>query len=121
MRKPVILAGEAHYGNKGFTYDSTTQEQYLELLRGAGNISRLSDEQFELAKVYAHCYFIRRQIPMDVVQDKNSKWWNLQPNKLGSIAPGNDPFIDFICDRIVDGQDFIMDDHLTEISERLDF
>ena len=31
LGKPVILAGEAHYGGKGFTYDGLSQNSYKEL------------------------------------------------------------------------------------------
>jgi hypothetical protein len=106
---PVILAGDAHYGKKGFTLDPQSRDAYRDLLRQAAGISKLSDFQVELAKKYAYCYFILRQIPVAVVSDPNSKWWSFQFDKIQTLLPGNDLAIDFICDRIIDGKDFIMD------------
>jgi len=110
--KPVILAGDAHYGKKGFTYDANSREHYLELLSQAAQLPRLSESQVMLVKKYAHCYFIQRQIPVSVVKDPKSKWWNFQFDKKELLLEGQDPVIDFICEKIIDGTDFIMDEKL---------
>jgi len=108
--KPVILAGEAHYGGKGFTYDADSKKHYRELLVQAAHLSRLNAEQIELVKRYAYCYFIQRQIPVSVVAAPNSRWWSFQYDKKELLLEGRDPFIDFICEKIMDGKDFIMSD-----------
>lgn len=115
--KPVILAGEAHYGCKGFTHDGLTQESYKQLLRQAGLLNKLDDEQLALAQRYAYCYFIQRQIPMPVVKNPNSSWWEFQFGKRDLLLPGNDPFMDFICDKIISGEDFVMDEKLVQLAE----
>jgi hypothetical protein len=115
--KPVILAGEAHYGGKGFTYDGLTKEAYKQLLQKAGSLPKINAEQQLLARKYAYCYFIERQIPFPVVYDPNSSWWRFQPNKAYLLLPGKDPFTDFICDRILDGNDFIMSGKLAKLAE----
>jgi hypothetical protein len=114
--KPVILAGEAHYGRKGFTYDTDSQACYRELLNQAPSLPSLSEEQMELARRYAYCYFIQRQIPLSVVKDSQSKWWSFQLDKKDLLLEGRDPVIDFVCDRIMDGKDFIMDEHLVSLT-----
>lgn len=119
LGKPVILAGEAHYGGKGFTYDGLTPDAYKQLLREAGSLKPLSEEQRLLARRYAYCYFIQRQIPLSVVRDPKSAWWGFQHDKRHLLLPGRDPFVDFICERILDGDDFIMDEGLVALSERL--
>jgi hypothetical protein len=115
--RPVILAGDAHYGRKGFTHDAATAQEYCALLRRAASLGSLSAEQLRLARKYAYCYFIRRQIPLSVVQDPRSRWWRFQASKRELLLPGNDAFIDFICERIIDGEDFVMDDRLVERAE----
>jgi len=116
--KPVILGGEAHYGGKGFTRDGLTPESYRALLRCAPTLGPLTDDQRSLVRRYAYAHFIRRQVPLEIVRDPHSKWWSLQHQRRELLLPGNDPFLDFICDRLVDGRDFTMGESLVAISER---
>jgi len=115
--KPVILGGEAHYGGKGFTHDGTSPEAYTQLLRKAVSLGPLDEEQQRLARNYAYCYFIQRQIPLRVVEDPTTEWWKFQFDKSHLLLAGEDPFVDFICDRIVDGRDFVMDNELVRLAE----
>jgi len=115
--KPVILAGEAHYGGKGFTEDALDIESYRKLLAQAGCLGRLSPEQTALARRYAYSLFIQRQVPLPVVHDPRSLWWHLQHEKRDTLLPGADPFVDFICERLIDGEDFIMGKKLAELAE----
>lgn len=112
--KPVILAGEAHYGAKGFTYDSNSIDEYKNHLKRANSIGRLSEIQKAWARQYAYLYFIQRQIPLNVVKDPHSKWWRFQFNKRQLLVQGRDPAIDFICDKLTSKQEFIMDSNLLE-------
>lgn len=116
--KPVILAGEAHYGRKGFTYDANSKEHYRELLSQVIHIPSLSEDQIALAKKYAYCSFVQRQIPIAVVKDPKSKWWNFQFDKKELLLEGRDPVIDFICEKTFDRTDFIMDEHLLALTEK---
>ncbi|MNJ96126.1 Capsule polysaccharide biosynthesis protein [compost metagenome] len=115
--RPIILAGEAHYGNKGFTYDSVSQEHYRALLKQAHDLPRLDVRQQELVRKYAYCYFIQRQIPISVVKDPKSKWWSFQFDKKDLLLEGRDPVIDFVCEKILDGTDFIMDEQLLRLAD----
>ena len=114
LGKPVICAGEAHYGGKGFTYDGLTVQSYRQFLRQAPQLGLLSDEQKTRALKYAVVYFLRRQIPLSVVDDPATSWWKFRVEERHRLIPGKDAFIDFICDRISDGEDFIMDDRLVD-------
>jgi hypothetical protein len=118
LGKPVILAGEAHYGGKGFTYDGLTPDSYRQLLHRAGTLKPLSKKQHEQARRYAYCYFIQRQVPIAIVRDPRSSWWSFQYDKIKLLLPGEDPFLDFICEKILDGKDFIMDEGLVEMLEQ---
>jgi hypothetical protein len=118
LGKPVILAGEAHYGGKGFTYDGLTLSSYKQLLRTAGELNSLHDDQRSLVRKYAYCYFIQRQIPLPVVKDPESTWWSFQFKKRDLLLSGRDPFMGFICERIMDGKDFIMNEDLVELAEK---
>ncbi|MGS1118005.1 hypothetical protein [Castellaniella sp. UC4442_H9] len=112
--KPVILAGDAHYGKRGFTLDAESKDAYKKLLRSVAYTGTLTKSQIELAQKYAYCYFILRQIPVSVVTDPSSKWWRFQFDKRKRLLPGADPMIDFLCERILDGTDFIMSQELED-------
>lgn len=118
LGKPVICAGEAHYGGKGFTHDGLTPEAYRELLQKAPTVGKLNIDTISLARRYAYTYFIRRQIPMAVVNDLSTRWWKFQFDKRKNLLQGNDHFVDFICARITNGQDFIMNDSLVNEIEQ---
>jgi hypothetical protein len=117
MGKPVICAGEAHYGCKGFTHDGLDVDTYRRLLAEAPRLEPLSDAQCALARRYAFTYFMRRQIPISVVDDPATTWWRFRLDRRRSLLPGKDPFIDLICNRLLDGEDFILDDALLATAE----
>lgn len=110
--KPVILAGEAHYGKKGFSLDTDSRDAYRNLLLQTAEIGALSKSQVDLARQYAYCYFILRQIYISAVSSPDSKWWSFQFDKRASLLAGKDPTVDFLCERIMDGKDFIMSPQL---------
>lgn len=112
LGKPVILAGDTHFGNKGFTCDALTKEEYEALLRQAARLPKLSPEQHALARQYAYSYFIQRQIPLRVLKDGYSGRGPLDYRKLDLLLPGNDKALDMICERILEGGDFIMDEDM---------
>ena len=118
LGKPVILAGEAHYGQKGFTYDGLSPSVYRRLLDRAASFGPLGPEQCQLARKYAYTYFVARQIPFPVVYSDSSTWWEYQPTSAHRLEPGRDPFVDFICGEMLEGGDFIMPDALIELAEK---
>lgn len=116
--KPVILAGEAHYGGLGFTHEGQTPQGYRDLLRRAASLEPLTRDQRSDVRKYAYSHFVQRQVPLEIVHDPKADWWALQHEKRDLLIPGNDPFIEFICDRLVDGRDFNMDESLVAQSGR---
>jgi hypothetical protein len=117
--KPVILAGDAHYGGKGFTYEGLIPKAYINLLHQAASFSRLSGEQVALARRYAYSYFIQREVPLSVLDQShvNSKLWKFQYEKRHLLLPGKDPFMDFVCRHILNGKDFVMDENLVVLAK----
>lgn len=61
---PVITAGTGRYDRHGFTIDSASQKEYLELLSNIHTIPPLSNEQIELAQKFAFGTFLLR--PFDL-------------------------------------------------------
>ncbi|MFW5713962.1 MAG: hypothetical protein ACOCYU_04755, partial [Brevefilum sp.] len=73
---PVIVAGQTHYRNRGFTYDPDTWENYfdtLEVLLGDLEAGRLSQEQIELAWRYTYLFFFEfpKPFPWHLLDLKN--------------------------------------------------
>jgi len=57
---PVVVAGETHYRNCGFTYDPDTWDVYFDLLKSLLDdleAARLSQKQIELSWRYAYLFF----------------------------------------------------------------
>jgi capsule polysaccharide export protein KpsC/LpsZ len=115
--KPVIVAGEAHYARRGFTEDGMDVASYRKLLARARCIGPLTDEQRALARRYAYSLFIQRQVPLPVVHDPKSLWWHMQFETREQLLPQKDPFLDFICDRLIDGKEFIMGRELAKLAD----
>ena len=116
LGKPVILAGEAHYGGKGFTYDGWRPETYRDYLQKAATLPPLTEDQRNLARQYAYNYFIQRQIPLEVVNDPSASFWKFLYEQRELLLPGRDPFVDFICEHTLSGKDFVMNEELVALS-----
>lgn len=97
---PVIPVGDAHYANKGFTFDVKTKEEYKEVL--FQNIS-LTLKQQSLARTYAYYHFIKSFVPRSFIFSNNfiNVGWNFR--SLDDVKPGKDKYIDHICDYIING------------------
>jgi hypothetical protein len=118
MGKPVILGGEAHYGGLGFTHEGLTPIVYRQLLKKAAQLGPLNAEQRANVRKYAYSHFVLREIPLPVVRDPASQWWNLQWDKRDLLLPGKEPFIQFVCDRLIDGKDFTMPEDLVALAQK---
>lgn len=62
---PVITAGTGRYSHLGFTYDSASPSQYLELLSRLETVDPLSDQQKELAQKYLYYLLKKRPLPLN--------------------------------------------------------
>jgi hypothetical protein len=108
MGKPVILAGQAHYGAKGFTLDASSRAEYVGMLERAAALAPLSAEQTALARRYAYWYFVQRQIPIRAIDLEQGHWGDLDLDRIDSLLPGRDAIMDTVCRNIVEGRDFIL-------------
>jgi len=95
---PVIVVGATHYGEKGFTYDITSREEYEAIL--SKDITTLP-KQHDLAKVYAYFYFIKSFLPYNyVTMNKRTLnfGWNIK--SLDDFAEGKNKYLDKMCNYI---------------------
>jgi hypothetical protein len=111
--KQVAVSGDTHYRGRGFTADVSGPGQ---LARTMGREpSQLSATEVELAMRYAHMFFFRAMIPFPLVEIEDGKVKRF-PRRAAALAPGADPHLDWICERILDGRDFGLPDELTSTS-----
>ena len=82
---PVVSTKDAHYGNKGFTYDISSKEEYAKIL--SEDISLSSDQQ-NLAKTYAYYHFIKDFVPRNFISTDNfiNTGWTVR--SLDGFKPG---------------------------------
>lgn len=95
----VIAAGRTHYGNKGFTNDASTKDEYKKLL--FGKIPSIDEKTLNLAKVYAYFFFIKSFLPYDIIiaNNRTLKYgWNI--NSLDDLSEGKNKYLDHICNYI---------------------
>ncbi len=111
--KQVAVAGDTHYRGRGFTTDiagPTALERVL-----AREAAPLPTETVELAIRYAHMFFFRAMIPFPLMEARDGKVIRF-PRTAAEIAPGADPYLDWICERILDGGPFGLPDELAGAS-----
>jgi hypothetical protein len=58
--KPAITAGTGAYSNLGFTYDSSSREEYLARLASLEQYGPIDDTMRTKARQYVHALFVRR-------------------------------------------------------------
>jgi hypothetical protein len=105
---PVAVAGSTHYRGRGFTVD----------LDADGDLERVLDAppardeaRAELARRYAFTYFFRFMTPFPAVRTEGATVVGV-PAGADALQPGRDPYLDLVCDRILDGGAFTVPDEL---------
>lgn len=110
---PVVVAGAAHYANKGFTYDPTKSDNYrsqlVDLMKGIVDLPRAT--QIDRALKYAHLFFLRSMYPMTVLEEVQEMRPRLTYRSDQDLLPGKLPVLDVICDGILTGTSFELPTH----------
>jgi hypothetical protein len=107
--KSVAVAGDTHYRGRGFTTDIGGPRELEQAL--ARPAQPLSHERTELALRYAHMFFLRAMIPFGAVQTQGGRVARV-PRRASDLQQGGDPYLDWICERILDGGEFGLPDEL---------
>lgn len=107
---PVAVAAQAHYRGRGFTVDLTSPDDLSEVMKNPPD--GLTSQELELARRYAFAFFFRAMIPFPTVTRHLSAAVDAMVTSAAEIQPGADPYLDFICDRIIDGGHFDLPDEL---------
>jgi hypothetical protein len=101
-KKPVVVAGDVHYRGRGFTIDLDRPEDLTRVIEEG--TSPIGAEQLELARRYAYGYFFRLMTPVPGFLRQTSYSFAEVRGDHISLEPGADPYLDLICDRILDGR-----------------
>jgi len=107
LGKPILLAGKAHYSQKGFTIDPENKLEYLNYLKNIKKIEKLNFNQKELAKKFAYLYFIKRQTTLTMIRKDQGHWGDLDISKISQLLPNNNEQIDILCKSIINNEDFL--------------
>jgi len=106
--KPVIVAGNPHYRNKGFTYDANTLEEYFTLLEKLLNCPErdiIKKHRTDLARRYAYRLFFDGCIPFNFVEEKKTGNVNnnirLNFNSIKELSSNRSKYLDNICNIII--------------------
>jgi hypothetical protein len=105
---PVVVAANTHYRDCGFTIDISSHD---ELERCLDTVGPPTAEQVELARRYAFTFFFRCMVPFPAVNTVEGHATQV-PDNGGQLLPGKDPYLDFVCERILKGGDFVLPDSL---------
>jgi hypothetical protein len=101
---PVAVVGRTHYRGRGFTVDVETD---ADLARVIADRPAMSTNQIELARRYAFAFFFRRMVPFRHVRNDDGRISGI-PQSAEDLLPGHDPYLDFLCDRILAGGEFFL-------------
>ena len=105
---PVVVAGDAHYSGKGFTYDPSHREDYANQVETLMTEQRAipRETQVDLALSYAHIFFLRRTLPMTTLTEQHEARPRLAYHSFPELMPGVSAALDIVCDGILTGREF---------------
>jgi hypothetical protein len=114
--KAVAVAGQTHYRARGFTIDLAGPEHLAAVL--ADPPGPLDEKRTELALRYAFAFFFRAMVPFPAMQSRGP-WVTRVPNSEQELVVGADAYLDWICARILDGENFSLPDQLATPVKKL--
>jgi hypothetical protein len=106
---PVIVAGATHYRGRGFTCDVAEADELGAMMAKAD--LAMDQEQRELAERYAFTFFYRALMPFPLVPQGGGGILSV-PTDPAALQPGADPYLDLVCDGVLEGHPFVVPDEL---------
>jgi hypothetical protein len=100
----VAVGGQTHYRGRGFTHDIDSDAALARLI---ADPPKMTPHQVELARRYAFAFFFRRMIPFRHVRNEGGSVAGI-PRSADELLPGQDPYLDFVCERILFGGEFFL-------------
>ena len=103
----MIVAGQTHYRDKGFTVDVSTPEEFAAALDKALADPASLAPDVELARRYAYLFFFRAPVASPGVEEHVLGLARITVRDLAELEPGRNPSVDRICDGILNRADFV--------------
>jgi hypothetical protein len=103
---PVVVAGEVHYGGRGFTRAPKDAADYARMVHESLASSR-DPEVRERARRYGHALFFRFFHPFPIVSENPPDFIpTLRTADPSALDPGGEANLDAICRGILEGGPF---------------
>ena len=103
---PVIVSGETHYRDKGFTLDVDDPASYHDALESVLDDTSDVRPDIELVRRYAYLFFFRLPIQFPAVHEHVPGLVRVDVRRLADLEAGKDPELDRVCDGILHGGNF---------------
>ena len=107
LGKPVIVAGQVHYRDRGFTLDPSSAEEFDKMVNHALEHPQSVGADVALARRYAHALFFTWPMSFPQVTEPYAGLARIRPRHRAELADGADRDLDRICDGILGGGDFV--------------
>lgn len=107
---PVVVAGEVHYGGKGFTLDPSNPAEHERMIRERLAAPRDLSVR-EKARRYGYALFFRYFNPFPIVSENPPDFVpTVRATAPAVLDPRGDPTLDRVCEAILRGADFFLPD-----------
>lgn len=113
LGKMVIVAGEGFIRNKNIAIDIVSKKHYKKTLENLPLENLMVNDRLLRAKKYAYHFFIRKMIPINVIEEVPYKWPNFRVNKnfKDMLNFKQDKGFEKICRSIINNDKFIFDEY----------
>jgi hypothetical protein len=104
--KPVIVAAQTHYRDKGFTVDVRTADAFRSTLAAVLDDPKSYEPDVARARRYAYLFFFRAPYSDLGVAEHVRGLVRLTARTAADLAPGASPDLDRFCDHFLAGRSF---------------
>ena len=105
---PVISTGSTSHKGLGFAEEPDSIEAYRIMLLGENNSPKIDKDKLEL---FSYFYFIRTLIPWTLTKQAYADSFDgFTFESLDDLKPGKDPYLDHLCNCILDSDNTVPED-----------
>jgi len=105
---PVVACGRGPYSGSNLVIEPKSMDEYKNILTSEYQVFKPSKEQVEL---FAYFYFIKTLIPWKLTKRAYADNFDGFTNEsLDKLMPGNDKYLDHLCNSILDAENTVIED-----------